>query len=152
MMESVTGKITSVKEISTKGGKPMHLIELGGETYSNFGGVPKNLAKWNAEGSEVLVDYVLSADGQYRNIKGVSVLPKVEWKDGQTKDYPIVDFNEDDYVVGGCNTIIQEGGMIMKGCYEEISKLLTHKPEDQGDKAMCNNLFIWVTRERNMRK
>ena len=147
MMESITGKIENLKEIPAKN---LYILEIGGESFSNFGPLPSKIKKLFESNVEVILDYKIN--GKWKNIITVDELPSKDL----TTQIPIQDTSDD-----GAEDLspyhaeydlVETGGFILQACYEEITRILKHKPEDQGDKAMCNSLFIWVTRERNMRK
>ena len=75
-MNEVAGKITGLREFKTKTDKLMHAVNLddGWEKgYTDFGGIPSELAKYKEDYKTVIVSYEESADGKYRNKKSVRV-------------------------------------------------------------------------------
>jgi len=153
-MEQQIGTILELEaEHPTKTGNFMHILKFSdGEKYSAWGKAPDDLKKAYADKATIEIGYVVK-DG-YRNIKMVNYSVAVDEdkqeklkQDGTMAADP-VDGMDDKLLL----EIVHEGEEIMAQCRDAITRVLNREPVKDGEPAMVNSLFIYVTKELYFRK
>jgi len=99
MSELITGKISEVNEGLTKANKPFKKYKIDGEWYTDFSGNTVSVGN----GSSVSVRYKFSANGKFRNIVTIGVLPDGTLKEALKLDQEMGSLSE------GAVTTIEEG-------------------------------------------
>lgn len=141
-METITGTIAAISDKGNKYG-----MKIGDDWYNGFGS-PKF-----SKGQEVTISYIENDPGNgrvFKNIEKIELVkagnnppPQSPDKSDSGEFKPASDLSPMDKTMGYV-------AQVMGLCDVEAGKILGHKPQSDGERAMVNSMFIEMNKRSNV--